>query len=112
MAAGEGTRMRSETPKVLHHVCGRAMIDWPIIAAREAGASRVVVIVGPNRTLESPALGDAEAVVQPDADGTGGAMRAAIEQIREAEEVVVLSGDHPLIDAPMMRTAAAEPRRP
>ncbi|CAN5149404.1 bifunctional UDP-N-acetylglucosamine diphosphorylase/glucosamine-1-phosphate N-acetyltransferase GlmU [soil metagenome] len=102
MAAGEGTRMRSETPKVLHHVCGRAMIDWPIIAAREAGASRVVVIVSPNRTLESPALGDAEAVVQPEADGTGGAMRAAIEQIREAEEVVVLSGDHPLIDAPMI----------
>ena len=51
MAAGEGTRMRSTLPKVLHQVCGRPMVAWPVLAAREAGADRVAVIVSPDRDL-------------------------------------------------------------
>jgi bifunctional UDP-N-acetylglucosamine pyrophosphorylase/glucosamine-1-phosphate N-acetyltransferase len=51
MAAGEGTRMRSSVPKVLHPICGRPMIAWPILAAQEAGAGRVCVIVSPDRDL-------------------------------------------------------------
>jgi bifunctional UDP-N-acetylglucosamine pyrophosphorylase/glucosamine-1-phosphate N-acetyltransferase len=99
MAAGEGTRMRSSVPKVLHEVCGRPMVAWPIAAAREAGAERVCVIVSPHRDL-SPALPEgAETVVQPEADGTGGALRAAREVIGESEVVLVLSGDHPLISS-------------
>ena len=91
--------MRSSLPKVLHPVCGRPMIAWPVLAAREAGAGRIVAIVAPDRDL-TPGLPDGtETVVQPEADGTGGAMRAAIDAIRAAEEVVVLSGDHPLITA-------------
>ena len=99
MAAGEGTRMRSSVPKVLHPVCGRPMIAWPVLAAREAGAGRIVVIVSPGRDLTPGLPGDTETVVQPEADGTGGAMRAALDAIREANEVVVLSGDHPLVAA-------------
>ena len=99
MAAGEGTRMRSAVPKVLHEVCGRPMVAWPIAAAREAGAGRVCVVVSPDRDL-SPALPEgAETVVQPEADGTGGALRAAREVIAEGDVVLVLSGDHPLISA-------------
>ncbi len=41
LAAGEGTRMRSRTPKVLHDLCGRPLIEWPVRAAREAGAGRM-----------------------------------------------------------------------
>jgi bifunctional UDP-N-acetylglucosamine pyrophosphorylase/glucosamine-1-phosphate N-acetyltransferase len=97
MAAGEGTRMRSARPKVLHEVCGRPMVAWPIGAAREAGAERICVIVSPDRDL-SPALPNGtETIVQPEADGTGGALRAATDVIATAETVVVLSGDHPLI---------------
>lgn len=99
MAAGEGTRMRSSLPKVLHPVCGRPMIAWPVLAAREAGASRVVVIVSPDRDITPGLPEGAETVVQPEPDGTGGAMRAALDAIRDANEVVVLSGDHPLITA-------------
>ena len=89
--------MRSSLPKVLHPVCGRPMVAWPIHAAREAGADRVAVIVSPDRDL-TPALPDGtETVVQPQADGTGGALRAALEIIREGDTVLVLSGDHPLI---------------
>ena len=91
--------MRSSLPKVLHPVCGRPMVAWPVIAARDAGAERVAVIVSADRDL-GPALPEGvETVVQPEVNGTGGAVRAAIETIRAADAVVVLSGDHPLISA-------------
>ena len=53
LAAGQGTRMRSATPKLLHEVCGRAIIAWPVAAARTAGAGKVVVVEGPDRPLEA-----------------------------------------------------------
>ena len=99
MAAGEGTRMRSSLPKVLHPVCGRPMVAWPVLAAREAGAERVAVIVSPDRDLTSGLPEGTETVVQPEPDGTGGAVRAAHDIVRDSETVVVLSGDHPLITA-------------
>jgi len=99
MAAGEGTRMRSSTPKMLHPVCGRPLVAWPILAAREAGAGRVAAIVSPGRDISAGFPGEVETVVQPEADGTGGAVRAALPLIEEAETVLVLSGDHPLISA-------------
>jgi bifunctional UDP-N-acetylglucosamine pyrophosphorylase/glucosamine-1-phosphate N-acetyltransferase len=99
MAAGEGTRMRSSLPKMLHPVCGRAMVAWPIIAARKAGAGRVVAIVSPNQNIV-PGLPDkVQIVTQPQPDGTGGAIRAALPLIEEAETVLVLSGDVPLLSA-------------
>jgi bifunctional UDP-N-acetylglucosamine pyrophosphorylase/glucosamine-1-phosphate N-acetyltransferase len=97
MAAGEGTRMRSSLPKVLHPVCGRPMVAWPIVAAREAGAGRIIVIVSPDRDLSGVLPDGVETVVQPEADGTGGAIRAAADVIRESETVVVMPGDHPLL---------------
>jgi len=99
MAAGEGTRMRSSTPKMLHPVCGRPLVAWPILAAREAGAGRVAAVVSPGRDISAGFPGEVETVVQPEPDGTGGAIRAALPLIEEAETVVVLSGDHPLISA-------------
>jgi len=91
--------MRSSTPKMLHPVCGRPLVAWPILAAREAGAGRVAAIVSPGRDISSGFPGEVETVVQPEPDGTGGAIRAALPLIEEAETVVVLSGDHPLISA-------------
>ena len=91
--------MRSSLPKMLHPVCGRAMVAWPIEAAREAGAGRVVAIDSPNQNIV-PGLPDkVQIVTQPVPDGTGGAVRAALPLIEEAETVLVLSGDHPLITA-------------
>lgn len=91
--------MRSSLPKMLHPVCGRPLVAWPILAAREAGAGRVAAIVSPDRDI-SPGLPEGtETVVQPRPDGTGGALRAALGLIRDSETVLVLSGDHPLISA-------------
>lgn len=102
MAAGQGTRMNSEIPKVLHPVCGRPMVSWPIFAAREAGVGRIGVIVSPERDI-SPALPDGvEIYEQPVANGTGGAVRAAKELLAESETVLILSGDVPLVSAGMI----------
>jgi bifunctional UDP-N-acetylglucosamine pyrophosphorylase/glucosamine-1-phosphate N-acetyltransferase len=89
--------MRSSLPKMLHPVCGRAMVAWPVLAAREAGAGRVAAIVSPSQDLAAGLLDGVETVVQPEPDGTGGAVRAALPLIEQAETVLVLSGDHPLI---------------
>ncbi|HEX8959054.1 MAG TPA: bifunctional UDP-N-acetylglucosamine diphosphorylase/glucosamine-1-phosphate N-acetyltransferase GlmU [Solirubrobacterales bacterium] len=99
MAAGEGTRMRSSLPKMLHPVCGRPLVAWPILAARQAGAGRVAAIVSPERDISAGLPEGTETVVQPQPDGTGGALRAALSLIKDAETVLVLSGDHPLISA-------------
>jgi bifunctional UDP-N-acetylglucosamine pyrophosphorylase/glucosamine-1-phosphate N-acetyltransferase len=98
MAAGEGTRMRSATPKMLHPVCGRSMVAWPIEAAREATGAEWVVAIDSPKENSVPGLPDKVRIVtQPEPDGTGGAVRAALPLIREAETVLVLSGDVPLI---------------
>jgi bifunctional UDP-N-acetylglucosamine pyrophosphorylase/glucosamine-1-phosphate N-acetyltransferase len=91
--------MRSSLPKVLHPVCGRAMVAWPILAAREAGAGRVAAIVSPAQDIVSGLPDQVQVVTQPKPDGTGGAVRAALPLIEQAEAVLVLSGDVPLISA-------------
>jgi bifunctional UDP-N-acetylglucosamine pyrophosphorylase/glucosamine-1-phosphate N-acetyltransferase len=106
LAAGRGTRMRSATPKLLHDLCGRPLIAWPVSAARAAGVERIVVVV----TGDSPVadgLDDAVVVVrQVQPDGTGGAVLAAADQIDRDGTVIVLAGDVPLIDADLLRELA------
>lgn len=110
MAAGQGTRMRSDVPKVLHEVCGRPMVAWPIHAAREAGAGRICVIVSPDRDLSAALPNGTETVVQEEADGTGGALRAALDVIAASDTVLVLSGDHPLVSAEILDALIATHR--
>ena len=97
MAAGRGTRMRSPLPKVLHPVCGRPMVVWPVIAADRAGIGRIVVVVPPGSPVGEVLPEEVETVVQEGADGTGGAIRAAGDAISASDEVLVLSGDVPLV---------------
>jgi bifunctional UDP-N-acetylglucosamine pyrophosphorylase/glucosamine-1-phosphate N-acetyltransferase len=108
MAAGRGTRMRSRLPKVLHPLCGRPLLLWPVEAAREAGAERVVVVLGPEsdevRRVLPPGV---EVVVQDPPAGTGDAVKTAREALAGAKDMIVLSGDHPLLDAGFL-TALAE----
>ena len=98
LAAGEGTRMRSALPKVLHPLCGRPLIAWPVAAAQEAGAGRVVVVDNPKRRLEDQLPEGVELAIQAEPRGTGDAVAAAVAHIGD-ETVVVLNGDVPLITA-------------
>jgi bifunctional UDP-N-acetylglucosamine pyrophosphorylase/glucosamine-1-phosphate N-acetyltransferase len=99
LAAGQGTRMRSVLPKMLHPVCGRPLVGWPIAAARAAGAEAIVVVDSPAHTLDGELPDGVATVVQPVPNGTGGAVQAAAQQIGEATTVIVLPGDAPLITA-------------
>ena len=93
MAGGLGTRMKSATPKHLHPLLGRRMVDWVIRAAHDAGVTRVVVVASP----DTAALFDGvEVAVQEVALGTGDAVRAARAALAETNgDVLVLNGDVP-----------------
>ncbi|HEX5376752.1 MAG TPA: NTP transferase domain-containing protein, partial [Solirubrobacterales bacterium] len=92
--------MRSSLPKMLHPVCGRPMVAWPIEAAREATGAEWIVAIDSPKENSVPGLPDKVRIItQPEPDGTGGAVRAALPLIAEAETVLVLSGDVPLISA-------------
>ena len=103
LAAGQGTRMRSATPKLLHPVCGRPMIAWPVAAAHEAGAGLVVVVDSPERCLEGSLGEDVVVAIQERPNGTADAVSAAAGHIDADSTVVVLAGDVPLITAETLR---------
>ena len=90
--------MRSSLPKVLHPLCGRPIIAWPIAAAQEAGAGKVVVVDGPQRKLEGHLPDGVAVAVQAEPKGTGDAVAAAAAEIGGDETVVVVLGDVPLIE--------------
>jgi bifunctional UDP-N-acetylglucosamine pyrophosphorylase / glucosamine-1-phosphate N-acetyltransferase len=93
MAAGLGTRMKSATPKHLHPLLGRRLVDWVVEAARAAGVQRIVVVTSPDAADAFPGT---EVTVQQQPLGTGDAVRAAREALRDhAGDVLVLNGDVP-----------------
>jgi bifunctional UDP-N-acetylglucosamine pyrophosphorylase/glucosamine-1-phosphate N-acetyltransferase len=107
MAAGQGTRMRSDVPKVLHRVAGKSLVEWVADAARAAGAERVVAIVRPGDGVAEGLPEGIEVAEQREGEGTGAAVLAAREAVLDAGAgagvsvdpgpVVVLSADQPLI---------------
>jgi bifunctional UDP-N-acetylglucosamine pyrophosphorylase/glucosamine-1-phosphate N-acetyltransferase len=99
LAAGQGTRMRSELPKMLHPICGQPLVGWPIAAALAAGAVGIVVVDSTANTLHGHLPDGVTTVVQPTLNGTGGAVQAAASAIDAGATVVVLPGDAPLITA-------------
>lgn len=104
LAAGKGTRMKSVLPKVLHQAAGKPMVQHVIDAARLAGASRNIVVVGFGAELVRSALrGKVEIVVQAEQLGTGHAVRMA-EPLLKAEHgtVMVLCGDTPLLTGTLL----------
>jgi bifunctional UDP-N-acetylglucosamine pyrophosphorylase/glucosamine-1-phosphate N-acetyltransferase len=106
MAAGLGTRMKSDTAKVLHKIAGRPMLHWVVGAARAAGAERVVAILGHQLEAVKTALdasfgaGAVEVAHQTEQRGTGHAVLSALPAVSgESDDriVVILTGDAPLL---------------
>lgn len=101
LAAGLGTRMRSRTPKVLHPICGRPMIDWVLEAVKEAGANRVSVIANPHHAELAAHLEEhkIEVVYQREPKGTAHALQQVPEEDLRGRQVLVVNGDSPLLTA-------------
>lgn len=102
LAAGEGTRMLSTRPKVLHAVAGKPMVSHVLDAARAAGAARVAVVIGPDHDAVAAevrrAAPEASVFVQAERRGTAHAVLAAREALAEGfDDVVVMYGDTPLV---------------
>ncbi len=109
MAGGLGTRMRSAVPKHLHPILGRRMVDWVLEAARPLEPARLLVIASPDTR---DAFGDVEVAVQERALGTGDAVRSARAALESAAgDVLVLSGDTPLLTADLLAELLGAHRR-
>jgi bifunctional UDP-N-acetylglucosamine pyrophosphorylase/glucosamine-1-phosphate N-acetyltransferase len=111
MAGGLGTRMRSALPKHFHPLLGRPMIDWIIAAGRDAGADPLVVVASPATRDRFEERGVTVAV-QKEPLGTGDAVRSA-ESVLDAYEgdVLILSGDTPMLTAGLLRELIETHRR-
>ncbi len=102
LAAGEGTRMRSSTPKVLHHIAGRAMLGHVLDTAEQFGSKRVAAVIGPNALAVKAYLGneapDVQLFIQEQRLGTGHAVMAARAFYQQQDNPsLILYGDTPLI---------------
>ena len=111
LAAGEGTRMKSRHPKVMHTLLDRPLVSWVTRAAREAGAERIVVVVGHGADEVRGHLAgekDVECVEQTERLGTGHAVRVALEATGiSAGPLLVLNGDGPLVEPDTLRRLIA-----
>ncbi|MBS4534678.1 bifunctional UDP-N-acetylglucosamine diphosphorylase/glucosamine-1-phosphate N-acetyltransferase GlmU [Clostridium sp. D2Q-14] len=109
LAAGEGTRMKSNIPKAAHKVCGKSMVNHVINAARDASCEKNIVIVGhgKEKVISSVEGNDVEFVTQPVGDdmpyGTGYAVMQAKEYISDEDKVLILTGDTPLIEGDTLK---------
>jgi bifunctional UDP-N-acetylglucosamine pyrophosphorylase / glucosamine-1-phosphate N-acetyltransferase len=107
MAAGLGTRMKSETPKHLHPLLGRRLVDWVIEAVRPLDADPLVVVLSPEA---ADAVDGVRVAVQELPLGTGDSLRSARDEVADAKDVLVVSGDHPRISPALLQALVDEHR--
>ncbi|MFD8549117.1 bifunctional UDP-N-acetylglucosamine diphosphorylase/glucosamine-1-phosphate N-acetyltransferase GlmU [Streptomyces sp. NPDC059649] len=112
LAAGEGTRMKSATPKVLHALCGRSLVGHVVAASRELDPEHLVVVVGHAREQVRAHLSEIDpavrTAVQHEQRGTGHAVRTALEELSDSGvvldgTVIVVCGDTPLLTGETLR---------
>lgn len=106
LAAGAGTRMKSQTPKVLHRILGQPMLRYPLDAALGLRPERVVIVAGNNHEVIRDALStpDVTYAVQDRPLGTADALIRALPVLKNLDTVVVLNGDAPLLTAKTLQS--------
>jgi bifunctional UDP-N-acetylglucosamine pyrophosphorylase/glucosamine-1-phosphate N-acetyltransferase len=112
LAAGVGSRMQSQVPKVLHQLLGRPMAGWVVAAATDAFTAKSVVVLSPATAALAELLGgDVVIAEQPKPLGTADAVRCALAALpASAKELLIACGDTPLITAALMREVVAARR--
>ena len=114
LAAGKSTRMKSQRVKVLHEICGRPMLAYVLDAARQAGAERIIVVVGHDRESVMREFSDQSDIVwvhQQEQKGTGHAVQVCRDALKDFTcDVFILAGDGPLIRAETLSRIVEEHR--
>jgi bifunctional UDP-N-acetylglucosamine pyrophosphorylase/glucosamine-1-phosphate N-acetyltransferase len=109
MAAGLGTRMRSDVPKHLHPILGRRMVDWVLTSSSGLGVAPTVIVAAPTTAA---AFDGMDVAVQEEPRGTGDAVRCARSALEgRADDILVLSGDTPLLTTGLLRDLVDTHRR-
>ena len=104
LAAGKGTRMKSKLPKVLHKVGGKPMLQHVIDAAKSAGSTREIVVIGNGAELVQQSFNDVEFVLQAEQLGTGHAVLCTKEKFANSNDtILVLCGDTPLFTGELLK---------
>jgi bifunctional UDP-N-acetylglucosamine pyrophosphorylase/glucosamine-1-phosphate N-acetyltransferase len=114
LAAGKGTRMKSDLPKVMHEVCGEPMLAHVVRACREAGCDRLICVIGHGAEMVRAAFPDDDIdwVEQTEQLGTGHAVMVASDLLKELSgPVLVLAGDGPLIQGRTLKDILAAHRK-
>ncbi len=108
LAAGKGTRMKSDSPKVMHMLAGRPMINWLLDACEALNPDKIVVVTGPDMADLQAAVKPHKAVVQEIRDGTGGAVKCALPALKGFKgNVLILLGDTPLLNKKTLKALIA-----
>jgi bifunctional UDP-N-acetylglucosamine pyrophosphorylase/glucosamine-1-phosphate N-acetyltransferase len=111
LAAGEGTRMKSQLPKVLHSIAGRSLLGHVLNALSAINPESVRVVVGSGREMVEAHLAqiapDAIAVFQAERNGTGHAVQIALEGIKGNGQVLILAGDTPMLSGETLKEFVA-----
>src|SRR6185312_248313 len=112
LAAGQGTRMKSTLPKVLHRIANRPMIQHVLAAVAPLAPARTIVVVAPGMEQVAAAVAPAETAIQMKPRGTGHAVMSARPALGGfGGDVLVLNGDTPLVTTATLKALVAERRR-
>ncbi len=105
LAAGQGKRMRSDLPKVMHPLAGRPMIQWLIGSVQSLNPDRIIVVIAPGMDDVKKAVAPHSIAIQTVAQGTGDAVKSALALLKDfAGDVLILLGDMPLIAASTLQS--------
>jgi bifunctional UDP-N-acetylglucosamine pyrophosphorylase/glucosamine-1-phosphate N-acetyltransferase len=105
LAAGKGTRMKSDQPKVMHKLAGKPMINWIIDTAAALNPEKIIPIIGPDMPTLERAIAPHSPIIQHERNGTGGAVQCALPALEGFNgDVLILLGDCPLIRLETMQS--------
>ena len=108
LAAGQGTRMRSALPKVMHKIAGRPMIDWVVETAESLQPEKIIIVTAPQSGVVAHATMPVDYVVQQKQNGTGDAVKPAAEKLKDFDgNVLILMGDEPFVDVSVLEAMIA-----
>ncbi|MFK7840301.1 MAG: bifunctional UDP-N-acetylglucosamine diphosphorylase/glucosamine-1-phosphate N-acetyltransferase GlmU [Bdellovibrionales bacterium] len=108
LAAGKGTRMKSETPKVMHTLAGKPMISWLLETCESLNPQKIITVIGPDMPELRKTVAPHETVIQENRNGTGGALKCALPALKDFKgKLLVLMGDEPLVGLKTLQQLAA-----